>query len=415
MIDLKELENTTVPGAVKKALKELNEAVSTNEKSLELKLFKAAALLDEDSSLGELSISTNGNTEAAYDLTCINNPDVFRWNGHLNLYNYQGLGVQPDQVHKKGASTGENTARGFDTVNVQVAVCTDAPEITYRILNTGTDYCIKIEEQGEPAKFINKTPTELSGGGYQSLNLVLGSRKRRIITLCAPRGSGFVLQSVRATGADTFWALPKSKKVAFIADSFGVGLNLNAGGQYWCDIVSDAFGWDNYLPSCVSGTGFINKSGSGFYNFIERLPQIITWNPEKVVVNISVNDVSYTEDEVKTATTNFIDTLSGALPNVEIIIIGALGKNLAEYKALEEYAKSAIDESSYDNIKFIPVQTETTYMNGWINGSGSSTEPAGNGNADIYLQADKLHPTKEGQIYLASRIIQGMITQGVRH
>jgi hypothetical protein len=51
---------------------------------------------------------------------------------------------------------------------------------------------------------------------------------------------------------------------------------------------------------------------------------------------------------------------------------------------------------------FVPIVTDPN--GSWITGTGNVSNPVGNGNADLYISSDGVHPTSAGIAYLAGRI-----------
>lgn len=366
--------------------------------------FYGAGFIDEDSSLATITPNTilPGLTK---EIRPLENPETYRPNGYLSIQD-PGGGVKLWQVDTDGSGIGGNALGGFDCTSAQFTIKTDAQEIAFEVLDN-LNGCFKVD-----GVFVSKTPFSLSGGGFQQVSLAFPSKKVREITICGPRNAT-VLKKFFVKPTDTIYKPEQGKKVAFIGDSFSVGLTVERAGQHWPDIISDAMGWDNYLVNGISGTGFIAKAAGGDkYNFIERIPQVVGWNPETVIVNVSINDAGYTESELDAAVETFLTSIAASLPNSQIVLIGAIGRSSAGSIFVETVAKNAAEQLSLRNVLFIPSQIKDA--DGWIFGTGDSGANAGDGNADVYMHSDGIHFTAEGHVYWSERLLQGMLLAGVK-
>lgn len=364
--------------------------------------FLGAGFIDEDNSLATITPESGG-VGLTNEIRYFDDPTLFRHNGALQEFTSSG-GLQLLQIDLDGGTTGGNTGQGFDSTSSEFTVKTDAQSIAFELLDNA-DFCVKVD-----GVFVSKTPVSFSSGGFQKLLVDFPSKKVREVTVCAPRAAA-VFRGVFILPTDTIYKPAQSKKVAFITDSFGVGLTVDRAGQHWPDIISSGMGWDNYLVNGRSGTGFINKSAGNTYNFFERIPQVAAWNPELVVVNCSINDENETESDLTSAVTNFINTITVALPNARIVVVGAIGRNDSGSIFVETTVKNAIDAIGHDNVVFVPSQLQTS--DGWVFGTGRVGTTTSDGNADIYINTDGTHFTASGQVYWAQRLMQGMLEAGV--
>ncbi len=157
-------------------------------------------------------------------------------------------------------------------------------------------------------------------------------------------------------------------------------------------------GIENLIESGVGGTGYINPGSGGNVKFADRLTHdVINLSPDLVIVAGGRNDGSSSTGDIQTASAAFWSALRAGLPNAVLICVGPFveqSTSLTTWRAVQDaifagaagYADALVDTLSD------PIFT----------GSGNTSSPTGNGNADTYINgADLPHPTLAGQNYLA--------------
>ena len=224
-------------------------------------------------------------------------------------------------------------------------------------------------------------PSLLSGGAWMLINWN-GVRAMRRYTF---RGQGgMALKTIRRNAQDSLFAPKRDDviKAAWMSDSYGQTMSSD-GIATLPALTCDMLGW-RVAASVEGGSGYDQPNpATTIANFKERVPDIIAANPDVVILagGHNIRDVNTEEQAIR----DTINTIKAGLPGVPIFAFGA-------------FYGSAPGESGYtaENAKIEAVCAETgaTYLStsGWVNGTGKDGTPANNGNADILIKSDGIHP-----------------------
>jgi lysophospholipase L1-like esterase len=193
--------------------------------------------------------------------------------------------------------------------------------------------------------------------------------------------------------APAFTSTPKVPRVIVIGDSYtGTTKMGGAGDKQWTKIVqANLFAankqrsdWD---VTTLGGSGYISKGTSG-KNFALGIEENINAGADIAILFGSRNDVSLGEDEVAAAAPKAINRLKERNPKAKLIVIGPTwgGGNVPlELEAMRDSIKSAATAAGATFID--PLEL------GWFLGPDSK-----------YIGADGVHPTDEGNAYLAEKL-----------
>jgi lysophospholipase L1-like esterase len=169
------------------------------------------------------------------------------------------------------------------------------------------------------------------------------------------------------------------------------------------------------------GTGY-NATNSGRPNFLGRLQSdVITNNPDYVLFMGGFNDGAdhapyATQTDPKTGT---IPNYTGAsndlfvaacacysniqrsLPNCEIIVAQMYCPHPISNYLAQQWSLGALKaaEAACNVTNIIDMNTDP-----WLYGTGNAGAMTGDGDCDVYLSGDNVHPTVAGQNYLAHRV-----------
>jgi hypothetical protein len=235
------------------------------------------------------------------------------------------------------------------------------------------------------------------------------ARKIRIDTLGNGRISGLLTANV-----DTAWAVPETEllKMAWVADSFGEGLSDRVGvpyspGQTWPTVTGAFLGIDNVRQCAIGGTGYLNpNSGGGRWKFRDHITDWTGWDPDMVVFAGSVNDTGYTVADVGAEALLTWQQTRTALPDVPIIIVGLMAHPTV-FNAVNVENELASRFASWNDPNSLFVRVCTDPKGAWLTGTGSTTSPAGNGNADIY-RTGSTHLNQHGDLWAGQRTAQAI-------
>jgi hypothetical protein len=138
------------------------------------------------------------------------------------------------------------------------------------------------------------------------------------------------------------------------------------------------------------GAGYINNPGGGKapYTDSSRLAGLYSTGADIVIVIGSVNDNGQTQGAVQTAVSTVLAGIRTNMPNAKLICVGVQPEptSLAGAAFATVNAGVAAAASAYG------VPLIDWYNSDIITGSGNSGSLASNGNADIMIYSDGVHP-----------------------
>ncbi len=223
-----------------------------------------------------------------------------------------------------------------------------------------------------------------------------------------------LLQYINVKPQFNVWAPPVafSYRLAFEGDSLSVGTNgaANPYGTDYCNNVAARLGTSQVYNNCVGATGFAATGGS-FTTFLQRLPSIVTFAPDVLILASCHNGVNLTADVV-----SYINAVRAALPNCWIVICGTAllhgESSTGTILGYENSVMAAAPSFATDKlVTFIPKLSATVP---WYTetGTGNAASPTGGGsndaNAWVAGPITDGHPTPVGYEYDAIRVARAV-------
>lgn len=131
-----------------------------------------------------------------------------------------------------------------------------------------------------------------------------------------------------------------------------------------------------------------------------------------LLVNGSINDApwsTYTPEVHRAAVDRFLTDVARVRPDLHVVLVGIepLGIRLAPVwgeRARAMTANLAAMVGRHPNV----VGFIDPYTDPWLTGTGSITNPKGDGNQDDYIGLDGVHPSVAGVRYYVGRIVEGL-------
>ena len=172
---------------------------------------------------------------------------------------------------------------------------------------------------------------------------------------------------VYAEAGDFIWPTENQNRfrMAFEGDSITQGSYISQiRPRYWIErIVGDHLGCDAVYNNAVGGTGMIANGGTKT-TYLGRLPDLVAFSPDIVVVGGIQNDTGYTSGQRQAAVTEYLTALREALPNALVFIVGiqplqgqTLTAGSAQYTTEQDVA-AAVAAFNDPNVVFIPLLTD---------------------------------------------------------
>ncbi|HET8688197.1 MAG TPA: SGNH/GDSL hydrolase family protein [Methanosarcina sp.] len=174
--------------------------------------------------------------------------------------------------------------------------------------------------------------------------------------------------------ADDFvWPLENQNRIKFAieGDSISVGSYVCAyKPRYWVErIIGDQLGADAVYNNAVGGTGMINN-GTTKTTYLDRLPDLVAFNPDIVFVGGIQNDVgnsgSYTSANRQSTALTYFKALRAALPNALVVVVGvqalqgqSLSSGSGTLYETETDMKTAFTNWNDPNSLFVPLITDS--------------------------------------------------------
>lgn len=166
-----------------------------------------------------------------------------------------------------------------------------------------------------------------------------------------------------------------------------------------------------------SGTGYVAQGPAGFpgyepspYGSTKRFNGVLDAPLDALLIGGSINDGLKVADLHRPAVDKLLNRLEEERPDLPVVLLGIeplsgayrspywVGRN----KAFTATLKSMVGRHQ-NVVGFIDPYTDP-----WLTGTGSSSKPAGDGNADKYIGTDGIHLNAAGQKYYQQRVVDAL-------
>lgn len=228
------------------------------------------------------------------------------------------------------------------------------------------------------------------------------------------------------------WDRSAEPSLTVLADSYGgaAGPNFMLGGPFW--EAAAMLRLPHLDLDAIGGTGYAPNPAPGFGNtgdaFPARVAGSVDTNPDMVITAGGINDnnslglfpyasASSARAGFEAATLLHFQRLRSALPQSVLVALGpwAPRQNLPTDPVAQSKADAILSALSAAGGHWVFVDN----LNGgwrcssgasnvgtgpWQTGTGNTGTPRGDGNGDLYLNSDGVHPNTAGSLYLAQRL-----------
>ena len=335
-------------------------------------------------------------------------------------------------LHSTGASgTAVNWTTGTNTTAVSTRIT---------VVHTGTDFAFTtLDLNGTPYNFrilVNGQYASLAGyqtagsGAGQYVTVTFASSATRIITL--ELNGGMSLNYLYRRSTDTFAKAAIVKPtILFVGDSISAGaindqttgisatgsankFNGDSIARRVADILGvkaiiDAIGGTGYEAGTAGATWFKDRLLPAGGNDLNALVPLVDGVVFLVGINdvIGINNTTLTRASFQYRTATDFAQIASTYPNVPIAVGGNYyNSSLVGAGAVPTGVNPNTEADVAAAVAFAKAQVPSARigffrLNDLINGSGSVGAPAGNGNADTVLNADRTHPCTAGEIAMA--------------
>ena len=176
------------------------------------------------------------------------------------------------------------------------------------------------------------------------------------------------------------------RRIAFLGDSYTVGVGADALDQGFAPLAARALHWPFHLYG-EGGTGYTNPGVGDQGTFSDRVADVVAVNPAVVVVEGGLNEEDAPPREIQDAARETFSALRAQLPTATVLTLGPFDTPGSDPESLES-ARAAIRQAAD--------ATGVTYVDtaGWLDPS----DPQG--------FADSSHPTQAGHRTIAQLLIE---------
>jgi len=278
----------------------------------------------------------------------------------------------------------------------------DCAAFELRILAFTTKVVVLVDGERHAA---TQTETDNSGAS-RYVKVDFGGRRsdgmaRRIqVTLT----SGY-LRSLAVGATDSVYPVADATAplLAILGDSYGTAYASRAMTSVYDGYpqqLARLLGFRVNTQNCAGGTGYVATSaGGGAYGgYLTRVSDVVSLNPDMVLVQGSINDYVATPSALEATARNVLETLRAGLPKAVIVATGVLDASPTSQQGGDAVRSAAIASAA--------ASAGVLYLDtaGWVTGTGKAGATTGDGNADVYTYSDGSHPTVAGGYYLAARL-----------
>lgn len=332
-------------------------------------------------------------------------------------YTYAGAGnfqigtVTPDQNYVLPLSRYPNTyASGQSTWSVEFGTDAQIFQVRMKYISTATRYRLSID--GRKVTDLMQPSNGITPGSGHLITFDLGSTAPRHIRFdftTFPFGGVYVPPTAQ------IWSAPlRGRRAAVLGDSISDGSSANTGGSAgtWVDRYARLMGYHDMWRQGRGGTGYITPGS--FAVFRDRVAGDVTpWEFNELIIWGGFNDSTGSQPEIATAADLLYETVQSALPSCEVIVAGCWSPTGTPSTGQANTNATLRAAALAAGLPFIDVQSgEVLDATGavvasqgkWITGTGNAGSPAGNGNADVYISSDGIHPNDAGHVYLSRRM-----------
>ncbi len=297
---------------------------------------------------------------------------------------------------------------------------TDSPDIV--ITMTGPNKLWLIIDDGSGPKSV-ATIDFTAGGGYKDVKLDLsqiGGRKRRVISVVFDTGDPGYIRSVKLPLTASIYRLDKRPpQVLMLADSLGTTVKNGQGFNAFSTTLGDYLNCDMWAFA-EGSTGYTTRGDGPTIKttFVERMDVLKSMpkymRPSLGIFCGAVNDPN--DANITPAVTAAINKWLEVFPGVPLIVTGPWtgsgASNIAVAVSREAYVKAAVDKFDKNIVRFLPIMTATPP---YITGSGNTTTPTSNGNADlIFDSGDSVHWNTYGHSQVVGPRLAGEVVEVLR-
>ncbi len=295
-----------------------------------------------------------------------------------------------------------------------VQFTTDAAQFEVYTKYYNVNQAIQVKVDGHRTTAVPRLVNGTSLGSRMVYKVDFGSAQTRNITLevfLTPFGGIYL-----PPGATLTKSAALTTRWMVLGDSISGGSNANSGGGAgtWISRAADYLGWDDPWNQAIGGTGYVADNNGTSKRLIDRVDGDVTpYAPKRLVVWAGVNDQTLSQSSIATAAGQLYAKLKADDPGTRVYVAGPWSQSGNPTNGLQNTDETIRVAAKTAGLPFFsPITGKVFDATGtlvaqqrpWITGTGSVANPTGDGNADVYVGNDGVHPSDAGHAYIARRM-----------
>lgn len=254
-----------------------------------------------------------------------------------------------------------------------------------------------------PNVFVNdvqQTVTALANdGNMRNILLSWGTTDFRRIRLEFASGqplAGFYMRAVDSLFPPTCRTGPR---IIVLGDSHSDGTGTVDGVTTWEYIMGQLLGTRDVWQSAIGGTGYLqDASGVGVHFRSRMAADVQPYNPDIIVFAGGSDDTLFTTAAVATEAQACWDQIHTWFPTTQIVSVATWGW-AGHFPTLGPYDTAIAAAADAYGIPHI-----SPYSEGWLYGTGYAGHLTSDGNTDVFVGTDQIHPVQAGHLYDGRRV-----------
>jgi lysophospholipase L1-like esterase len=325
--------------------------------------------------------------------------------------NFQIGTVFPDTSYVLPLSRYPNTyASGQSVWSLEFGTDAQVFQLRVKYISTATMYRLSID--GRKVTDLMQSSNGVTAGSGHLITFDLGSSAPRQIRFDF---STFPFGGVYVPPTSQIWGVPlRGRRAGVLGDSISDGSSGNTGGGSgtWVDRYARLMGYCDVWRQSRGGTGYV--TAGSFATFGGRVAgDVAPWAFDELIIWGGFNDSAQPQPEIEAAAGLLYEAVQSALPRCDIIVVGCWSPTGTPSSGQVSTNATLRTVALAAGLPFIDVQSGDVLdgagavvasQGKWITGSGNTGAQAGDGNADLYIGSDGIHPNDAGHVYLSRRM-----------
>lgn len=309
-----------------------------------------------------------------------------------------------------GSSVNYGSTVGVSTAcdDLSISFLTDAPIIEVIHQGAGANqYRVLVDGQLEASAGHAATAAD---GNFYVDKFTFASRTVRLITLRV--ASNFRFTRINTDALSRVWKPTRSPdriRAVVVGDSYAEGTGANFADTSFSQQIAYFLGWELF-NSGVGATGYLANSSGTKMTFRARFNADVTaYSPNVIVIAGGINDSGSSGSAIQTEASLLYAQALSENPNALVFVLGPFTAPASVTpSAVNTALRAAAQAQSEYGSRIFYIETMADSLGAWQFGTGRVGATTGDGNADVYIGSDGIHPPQAGHDYLTRRVVEAI-------